>query len=476
MLSLREVAEFTGGRIVSERIDGEAERISHVSTDSRRIEPGALFVALTGEHFDGHAFLDDVAARGAAAVLVERGRTPQSLPAIAVTDTRAALGDLANGWRARFSMPLVVVTGSNGKTTTKEMIAAILAAAYGAPDRCATEGNLNNDIGVPLTLLRLRTHHRAAVVELGMNHPGETERLAQIAGPTIALVLNAQREHQEFMQSVAAVADEHALAIEALPDHGIAVFPGDDAYTPVWRRAAGARRVIDFASVSDHDAAAPRAAVVARAHFDADDMVVHLDTPQGAITVRLAVSGLHNARNAAAAAAATLAVDVGLDAIPRGLEAFRPASGRSHRFTSATGATVIDDSYNANPDSMRAAVDLLATYAAPRLLVLGDMGEVGSDGARFHAEIGAHARDRGIEALFATGAASRDTVAAFGARGVHFDDADALTTAVGAWVDGHAQAKRPAILVKGSRFMRMERVVAALRDPLATASVVEGAH
>ena len=483
MLNLREVAEMTHGRLVSESAHADAIRVSRVSTDSRAIAPGSLFVALAGEHFDGHAYLDDVAARGAAGALVAEGRSAGALPMIAVEDTRRALGDLAAGWRLRFFMPLVAVVGSNGKTTTKEMIASVFAAAFGTSDRCATRGNLNNDIGVPLTLLELRTHHRAAVVELGMNHPGETARLAQIARPSIALVVNAQREHQEFMQSVEAVATEHALAIEALAADGVAVFPADDVHAAVWRRAAGSRRVVDFACVTDRDAATPAATIVARVHLEADDMVIHFDTPAGTTTVRLAASGLHNARNATAAAAACIAAGIPLDAIRRGLEAFEPMRGRSQRFVSRGRSVVIDDSYNANPDSMRAAIDLLATQPAPRLLVLGDMGEVGIDGPRFHAEIGAYARERGIESLYATGVASRATVAAFGDRGAHFDDVDGLIAEAGAWVRAHrggqngsSLSSMPAVLVKGSRFMRMERVVAALHGVDLAAGSTAGAH
>ena len=483
MLSLREVADMTHGRIISEHLHADALQVSDVSTDSRAIEPGSLFVALSGERFDGHAYLEDVASRGASAALVAEGRSSSAMPLIAVEDTRRALGDLAAGWRQRFFMPLAVVVGSNGKTTTKEMIATIFSAAFGEENRCATRGNLNNDIGVPITLLGLRTRHRAAVIELGMNHPGETARLAGIAQPSIALVVNAQREHQEFMQSVEAVADEHALAIDALAPDGVAVFPADDAHAGVWRRAAASRRIVDFVCVTDHQVDARAASVVARAHLEVDDTVVHFETPVGTTTVRLAASGLHNARNATAAAAACVAADIPLDAIRRGLEAFEPMRGRSQRFASHGGSLLIDDSYNANPDSMRAAVDLLATQAAPRLLILGDMGEVGIRGPRFHAEIGAYARERGIESLYATGAASRETVAAFGERGMHFADVEALIAEASAWLLAREQDGRLAVpaaapsmlasvLVKGSRFMRMERVVAALRgiDP------AEGAH
>ena len=460
MLSLREVAALTRGRLVNVSADS-ALRVDDVTTDSRHLREGSLFVALTGDRFDGHDYVDAVAASGAAAAIVERTVSP-ALPLVVVDDARHALGDLAWGWRRRFRMPLIVVTGSNGKTTTKEMIASILAAAYGEADFCATAGNFNNDIGVPLTLLRLRTHHHAAAIELGMNHPGETARLAHIAAPDVALVLNAQREHQEFMQTVAAVADEHALAIEALGDAGIAVFPADDPYARVWRAAAGARRIVDFACVSDHEAALPSAAVAVRAHLQGSESIVHFDTPAGTATVHLHAVGMHNVRNAAAAAAACIAAGTGLDAIHRGLEAFRPVGGRS-QVGRVDGTTLIDDTYNANPDSMLAAIDVLASHPAPRLLVVGDMGEVGDAGPRFHREIGAHASTLGIETIHALGDASRDVVAAFGPAAIHFDDADALIAATRAWVARHAQST---VLVKGSRFMRMERVTAALRNEM----------
>ncbi len=473
MLTLREVAALTHGDLVGTYslfgVDIDAIHIEAVTTDSRDVPQGALFVALTGERFDGHRFIDEVASLGAHAVLVERPHRSQSLPSIAVADTRRALGDLAAGWRRRFGMPLVVVTGSNGKTTTKEMIAAIMVATFGSDDCCATHGNLNNDIGVPQTLLRLRTHHRVAVIEIGINHPGETARLAEIAQPDVALIVNAQREHQEFMQSVAAVADEHALAITSLSADGTAVYPADDMHADVWKRAAGKRRIVDFRCVTAHDVEPMAAAVTGRAYLEAGATVLHLDSTLGATTVRLAVAGLHNAHNATAAAAACIAAGIPLAAIHAGLEAFRPLRGRSQRRALDGGIVVIDDSYNANPDSMRAAIDLLASHAMPRLMVMGDMGEVGGDGVRFHTEVGAHARDRGIEALYALGAASEASVVAFGAGARHFDAMEPLIAAVEGWVS--AQGPAAAVAVKGSRFMRMERVVAAL-----SGTTIEGAH
>jgi UDP-N-acetylmuramoyl-tripeptide--D-alanyl-D-alanine ligase len=382
-------------------------------------------------------------------------------PQVVVADARHALGAAAAHWRARFELPLIAVTGSNGKTTVTQMIAAILAAAYGEKQRLATRGNLNNEIGVPLMLWQLAKVHRAAVLELGMNHPGEIAQLAAWVRPTVALVNNAQREHQEFMQSVEATARENGEVIAALPasGEGVAVFPADDGCAPIWRELAGTRRVVDFALDGD-------AVVTASWEPTPGGASVTMATPAGGIEVALAVAGVHNVRNALAATASALAAGVAPAAIREGLAAFRPVGGRGVRLRTEAGAELIDDSYNANPDSVRAAIDLLAASTPPRTLVLGDMGEVGARGPEFHREVGAYARERGIEALYALGAATRASVAAFGARGRHFDDIDALMGAL------RASASAGTLLVKGSRFMRMERVVQAL----AAAGAVAGAH
>ena len=461
MLSLRDAASLIPGA----RVWGDdAVTFDQVCTDSRTAGPGDLFVALKGERFDAHDFLADVAKRCASAVMVSESAACSEakcrLPALCVADTRAALGALARGWRQRFTLPLVAVTGSNGKTTVKEMISAIFAAQVGEAARLATQGNLNNDIGVPLTLLRLRDVHRVAVVELGMNHPGETQALAQLAQPTVALVNNAQREHQEFMATVEAVALEHASVIHALSPEGIAVFPADDPHAGFWRVAATGNRVMDFAlRTPDTEGAKVQAEVIGAQSGNC----LHIDTPQGQVDVALQAPGAHNARNALAATAAALAAGVSLDAVRRGLEAFAPVKGRlqvkraTHDALLA-GATVIDDTYNANPDSTRAAIDVLAAQPSPRVLVMGDMGEVGDDGPAFHREAGVYAKERGIDALYTLGDATRDTAAAFGANAHHAAQAEELVAALLAAHYGPAAT----ILVKGSRFMRMERVVDAL--------------
>jgi UDP-N-acetylmuramoyl-tripeptide--D-alanyl-D-alanine ligase len=462
-MSLAELARAVDALEV--RGDGRTGFTS-VSTDTRTLQPGALYVALRGERFDGHDFAQAAVERGAAAVLGERS-VDIGAPQIIVADSRRALGVGAAQWRARFTLPVIAVTGSNGKTTVTQMIAAILAQAHGEKQRLATQGNLNNDIGVPLMLWRLGRQHKAAVFELGMNHPGEIALLAELIRPTVALVNNAQREHQEFMQSVEATARENGSVLAALPSEaGVAVFPADDACTPVWRELTGTRRVIDFALEAT-------AVVTATCEIGPENARVSMATPAGLIETQLAVTGMHNVRNALAAAACALAVGIDPRDIGLGLAAFRPVSGRGVRLRAAGGATVIDDSYNANPDSVRAAIDLLAQAAAPRLLVLGDMGEVGERCVEFHREVGAHARTQGIDAIYALGAASRDAVAAFGTGARHFDDVDMLVAALRARLEPGAT-----VLVKGSRFMRMERVVQSLAAaaPAVTPTAAAGAH
>jgi len=456
MFSLREAAALIPGATV---IGDDSVTFERVSTDSRSAGPGDLFVAIKGERFDAHDFLGDVAARNVTAALVSRTPQDWSVPALRVTDTRVGLGALARGWRRKFGMPLVAVTGSNGKTTVKEMIASIFAAAVGADARLATAGNFNNDIGLPLTLFRLNAAHRLAVVELGMNHPGETSLLAKIAEPTVAVVNNAQREHQEFMATVEAVALEHASVIHALNPDGVAVFPADDAFASIWRVAATGNRIVDFALNSDERTT--EAAVTGRF----DGRLLSVDTPQGHVEITLQVLGNHNAHNALAATSAALAAGVSLEAIKRGLESFGAVKGRLQIKHAAlgtlAGATVIDDTYNANPDSMRAAIDVLASHASPRVLVMGDMGEVGDNGPEFHREIGAYAKERGIDALYAMGDASRDACTAYGAGAHHVADIGTLVAQLQQAGFGAAAT----LLVKGSRFMQMERVVDAVTSP-----------
>ncbi|WP_299537661.1 UDP-N-acetylmuramoyl-tripeptide--D-alanyl-D-alanine ligase [uncultured Herbaspirillum sp.] len=432
--------------------------LNDVVTDSRAVKPGNVFVALRGERFDAHDFLDTVAAQGAAAVVVERVPPGLGMPAIVVPDTRAALGQIAHGWRVRHQIPVIGVTGSNGKTTVKEMIAAILAAAFGEDGYLGTRGNFNNEIGVPLTLFRLRAQHQAAVIEMGMNHPGEIAVLSRIAAPTLGLVNNAQREHQEFMASVEAVARENGAVIRHLPADGVAVFPSDDDFTALWREEAGARRVLTFGLTAQADVSASYQASAFGSTLQVT--VKGLAVPPAQFKVELAAVGEHNVRNALAAAACALGAGITVEAVVRGLQSFAPVSGRLQRKQARSGALVIDDTYNANPDSVRAAIDVLAAIDGPRVLVLGDMGEVGDQGPQFHAEIGAYARSRGIPLLLGLGELTKHVVSSYGpalqgvAQATHFDDIAALNAAV-----EKAAPQGATILVKGSRFMKMERVV-----------------
>lgn len=429
-----------------------------ITTDSRAVAPGSLFIALRGERFDAHDFLEAVADLGAAAVVVDRAPPPGlKIPAIVVPDTRVALGQIARHWRQQFAIPVIAVTGSNGKTTVKEMIAAILTAAFGEDRSLATRGNFNNEIGVPLTLFRLQPQHQAAVVELGMNHPGEIAVLAEIARPTLALVNNAQREHQEFMATVEAVARENGAVFAALPADGIAVFPAEDEYSRVWREIAGARPVLSFGLNAQADVSAT---YQAQQFGSLVNVTARVAGETQTFSINLAAVGEHNVRNALAATACALGAGIAAAAIVRGLEAFAPVSGRLQRKAAASGALVIDDTYNANPDSVRAAIDVLAQTAAPRVLVLGDMGEVGNEGPKFHAEIGAYARARGIEHFFGFGDAMGDAIQAYNAvagaasPARHFDSIEATSAAA-----QEAAIATATVLVKGSRFMKMERVV-----------------
>lgn len=448
------------------------ELVASVSTDSRQIQPGGLFVAVSGENFDAHHFAIEARKAGAAALLIERWMPGLQGPAIIVPDTRRAYGQIARGWREQFSLPVISVSGSNGKTTTKEMIASILAAHFGAKHFLATRGNLNNDIGVPQTLLMLNTQHQAAVIELGTNHPGEIAELAHFAGASVALVTNAQREHQEFLQGVEGSAYENGASFEALASDGIAIYPGDDHCAPIWEEQAGARRTMRF-GLSE---ASGHYEVWAEPSAQPESFDLHLGSQTA--TVGLQISGRHNVRNALAAAACCHAIGLPLSIISTGLAAFQPASGRLVRYALADGRTLIDDSYNANPDSVRAAIEALASLPAPRTLVLGDMGEVGEQGDAFHREVGVYAAQSGIEKLFALGPATRASVVLFnleaclegalgsalpvqGQRADHFETAEQIVDAL-KMANPLVTAQVGSVLVKGSRFMKMERVIAGL--------------
>ncbi|MEW6415341.1 MAG: UDP-N-acetylmuramoyl-tripeptide--D-alanyl-D-alanine ligase [Pseudomonadota bacterium] len=447
-LTLAEAADLLG--VVCAGPDAVVRR---VVTDSRILQPGDLFIALRGAKFDGGAFAAEALRRGAAGVVLDAAQAPDVAPAIRVDDTRLALGRLAAAWRARFAIPVVAVTGSNGKTTVKEMLAAILQAEAGQAEAVlATEGNLNNDIGVPLMLLRLRPHHQYAVLEMGMNHAGEIDYLTRLAHPDIALVNNALTAHIGNLGSVEAIARAKGEIFNGLSDAGIAIFNADDAHAWLWREANARRSVVDFGL---------RAPAAVRGHFRPTPYgaVLGIQLPNATLEVELQVPGEHNVMNALAAAAAAFALDISHRSIVAGLAAYSGIKGRLQKKTGLHGATFIDDTYNANPDSVKAALAVLARQPGRKILVLGDMGELGADAAAMHAQIGLAAKDAGVDRLLALGDLTQETVGAFGPGAMHFERIEELLAELENALDPDTT-----VLVKGSRFMQMERVVKSFTD------------
>ena len=457
-------------------------KVARIHTDTRTVQPGDFFVALRGDHYDANEFLAQAKAKGAVAVITDSQDQIEKaqIPGLVVQDTRRALGLVARGWRAQFKLPLITVTGSNGKTTVTQMIASILRV-YRPQTMLATQGNLNNDVGVPLTLLRLNANHQVAAIELGMNHPGEIAWLADISQPTVALVNNAQREHLEFMSSVEAVARENGSVIASLPSNGVAIFPHDDEFAPLWHSIAENRPKLTFAIIPHHTGTERLTSngksadiVCKRPDWVQGAWQVRVETPTGELAFSLRIPGLHNVKNALAAVACTMAVGVPLADIAKGLENFQPVKGRSRAFHGVTRGSefeLVDDTYNANPDSVRAAIEVLAGLPGPRLLVLGDMGEVGLNGPQFHAEAGAYARAVGIEALFTLGELSKvasDAFETFG-RGVHWQSMEALTKGV---LDALPEYR--SVLIKGSRFMKMEKIVEAVMAAAQDSKITQG--
>jgi UDP-N-acetylmuramoyl-tripeptide--D-alanyl-D-alanine ligase len=428
---------------------GRDAAISRVVIDSRAVMPGDLFVALKGAR-DGHDFAIKAVQSGATAVLVERPIEGIMAAQIVVPDTRIALGQLARWWRQRFDLPVLALTGSNGKTTTKEMLRAILSVHTGdAGQVLATEGNLNNDLGVPLTLFRLRPQHRFAVVEMGMNHLGEIDYISHLAVPDVALVINAGTAHIGELGSREAIAQAKGEIYGGLRAGGTAVINMHDRFGEYWhglvepRVEADSLRILTFGVLPVDDV---------QGVFTADQVEIHHGGES--ITVQLAVPGEHNLKNALAAASAALALGVPLANIRKGLEGFGGVSGRMQTLQGDNGALVIHDAYNANPDSVRAAIDVLSARPGTRILVLGDMGELGADEVRMHAEIGDYARGADLDGLFALGKLTEHTVMQAAAKAWHFDDLDELCAELRKHMDEHTT-----VLVKGSRFMKMERVV-----------------
>ena len=454
MMSLQEAA-----RILGDSAAHAPTFFQRVTTDTRQLKAGDLFVALRGEHFDGHAFVAEALRRGAVGAVVaaswadmegrEDGVRPQL---IHVPDTALALADLAGAWRLRINPRVVAVTGSNGKTSVKEMLAAILKSAAtleggsAADSVLATEGNLNNTLGLPMTLLRLRAGHRWAVVEMGMNRAGEIAAMTRTARPDVALVNNVQRAHVGMLGSLEAVARAKGEIFSGLSEKGVAVLPAGESMTAVLRECASGHPIMDFAL--------DRPALV---QGSVQGETLQITGPDATVQVRLNVPGRHNQANAVAAAAAAMALKIPAEAIRQGLEGFQGVSGRLQSRFSALGALVIDDTYNANPDSVAAAIAVLAARPGRRILVLGDLGELGDEAPTLHAEVGRVARAAGIDDCFTLGELTRETCRAFGAQARHFESAAVLVSTLLPQLNAGTT-----VLVKGSRFMQMERVVEGL--------------
>jgi UDP-N-acetylmuramoyl-tripeptide--D-alanyl-D-alanine ligase len=449
---------------------GSDAAVLRVVTDSRNIEPGDLFIALRGAKFDGGIYAAQALEHGAVGVVLDAAQAPGLAQAIRVADTRLALGQLGARWRARFQLPLVAITGSNGKTTVKEMLAAILgAAAAPLPNPLplageganagpkpidavlATAGNFNNDIGLPLMLLRINASHRYAVLEMGMNHAGEIDYLTRLARPDVALVNNAQAAHIGFLGSVEAIARAKGEIFNGLSDDGIAVINADDAHAPLWREANRARRVLTFGRGADADV---RGEIVCNSTGSTVSVHHHATT----FTLHLRIPGEHNAMNALAATAAATALGIAPAHIIAALNAFTGVKGRLQTTPALHGSTFIDDSYNANPDSVAAAIKVLAARGGKRILVLGDMGELGTEVVALHAQVGLAARAAGIDRLLALGEQTRETVRAFGAGAMHFERIEELLAELENALDADTT-----VLVKGSRFMQMERIVQSFK-------------
>ena len=442
MMKLSEIA-----KALNANMRGADVNVRNVGTDSRNIAKGQLFIGIKGENFDGNTYAAEAIKQGAAAVMLSNANI-HAVPSVLVEDTRLALGELAHYWRNKFELPLVAVTGSNGKTTVKEMISAILNAAHGKV--LATRGNLNNDIGMPLTLLGLNEKHTFAVIEMGMSHEGEIRYLSKLAAPQIALVNNAGTAHIGEVGSREAIARAKGEIFEGLVGDGTAVINADDDFANYWQSLNKNRKVITFGLSANADISAT---------FQTQNNVskIQLKTPSGNVEFSLKVLGEHNVRNALAASAVAVALGISNESIAGGLAQFNPVKGRLNWLQGKNGAVVIDDTYNANPDSMKVAIDVLAKQKTEKIFVMGDMAELGADAAQMHAEIGAYAKQKGIHQFFSFGELSKFSSTSFGTNSQHFYTLEALLDEL----QSHMK-QEITVLVKGSRFMKMERVVNAI--------------
>lgn len=445
-----QIEEALAGHLLAVRFAQE-NAFGSVVTDSRKITKGCIFVALKGERFDGQNFAAQAAQKGAAALVVREAVEADCVQFV-VDDTLEAYGALAQAWRSRFSIPLIEVAGANGKTSTTQMCARILTAALGETKSLATEGNFNNAVGVPRTLLRLQPEHKAAVVEAGISHPGEMAELVSWIRPTVVVITNAQREHQEFLHGVQESARENGLAIVSLRKRETAVLPVQDEQLPIWLALARARgcRVLTYSTQPGADVVVLRTGEEVELQFEGDSK-----------RFTLHAAGDHMLHDAAAAAAACLAAGIALKDVVQGLSAFRLLPGRGAQVRLTRGAILIDDSYNANPDSMRAGIDVLSTMPQPRVLIAGDMAETGTHSKQYHEEVGRYAKEKGIDRVLCCGAACKDLARSFGKGATHFNTLQELIQA-----SEDAAQKAGAVLVKASHSSGLQAVVAQLEKDI----------
>ncbi len=446
-MPLYEAAKVLRAAGMSVAVQGADILLKGVSTDTRSLQKGELFIALSGPNFDGNTFAEKALKSDAAACLLERDRGVA--PALIVDDSRRALGLLAQAWRQRFSLPLVAVTGSNGKTTVKDMLASIFSRKGRV---LATRGNLNNDIGMPLTLLRLNSSYDYAVIEMGANHAGEIAYLSELAAPDVALITNAAAAHLAGFGSLEGVAQAKGEIYSGLAAGGCAVMNADDAFVSLWHKIMANEkrnlRCLDFASVAKADV---------HASWPATDGQVKINTPEGEFDLRLALPGRHNLMNALAASAVAMAVGVDPASIRVGLEAMQTVPGRLQLKTGVAGSRILDDTYNANPASIKAALEVLQDFSGRHFLALGDMAELGKDEKMLHAQTGEQARASGVQRLYTLGALSRAAATAFGGEAQIFSSHSSMLERLHEDLDADVT-----LLVKGSRRMQMDKIVHAL--------------
>ena len=439
---------------IDSKFSGKDVFFSGCSTDSRTIKKGNLFIALKGENFDGHDYVSLAEEKGASSLLLEH-EVSHTKPALHVKDTRKAMGLLAKSWREEIKIPLIAITGSNGKTTVKEMVSSILSEIS---EVHATSGNLNNDIGVPLTLFGLDKKHQYAVIEMGANHPGEIEWLSSIASPNVAVITQCAPAHLEGFGSIEGVAKAKAEIYSGLQSSGTAIINADDTYAGLWRETCHHQKQLSFGIESSQ--ADIRAKVIEVSAIDAS-VLFELISIQDSIKIHLPLSGTHNVMNALAASACCLSLDIPISTIKQGLEKLSPVKGRLQLKQGKQGARIIDDTYNANPTSLSAAINVLSNYKGSRYLVLGDMGELGDSAIQLHKEAGDLAKQAGIEGLFTIGELSINAMQNFGPQAFHFDSYEALNKALIKVLDDETT-----VLVKGSRSMQMERIVNMIAEEL----------